>query len=367
MNLVACEYIACQSDLHGSLILSEFTGAARSLSGAIIVNPWNIEELANAIHHALTCSAAERAAKHKSLFNYVTTQTSAHWGSTFVTSLRNVHIHRTESSPLNLPSFTDKLSKGQRCLLLIDDDGTLAPYHPDFLWTKPQSNLLEYIAALSKLPNIQVVVTSGRDRSTVEKWFEGLPVGLTAEHGFYYRPVGSQQWETVDGSLRLMDSTSRELVESTFKAFQESTPGSFVELKDSHLTWHYRKSDPEYGQWQALEIREHLEVVLNGRYVEFHIGDKVVEVRPKGMNKAILFRKLDLTQFDFITYVGSDHDIFVALNKDKYMSPDRTIVRIAVNNRRPTECTCDLNVLERSEVGSLLSLMVSVCSETSSL
>lgn len=53
MNLVSYEYIASQEKRHGSLILSEFTGAAQSLIGSIIVNPWNTEEVAGAILEAV--------------------------------------------------------------------------------------------------------------------------------------------------------------------------------------------------------------------------------------------------------------------------------------------------------------------------
>ena len=46
MNLVSYEYVACQSDNAGVLVLSEFAGAAQSLgAGAILVNPWNIKDM----------------------------------------------------------------------------------------------------------------------------------------------------------------------------------------------------------------------------------------------------------------------------------------------------------------------------------
>lgn len=46
MNLVSYEYVACQSDNAGVLVLSEFAGAAQSLgAGAILVNPWNISDM----------------------------------------------------------------------------------------------------------------------------------------------------------------------------------------------------------------------------------------------------------------------------------------------------------------------------------
>lgn len=47
MNLVSYEYVACQSDNAGVLVLSEFAGAAQSLgAGAILVNPWNVADVA---------------------------------------------------------------------------------------------------------------------------------------------------------------------------------------------------------------------------------------------------------------------------------------------------------------------------------
>ncbi|EGS22391.1 phosphate synthase-like protein [Thermochaetoides thermophila DSM 1495] len=87
MNLVSYEYIATQRDRHGVMILSEFTGAAQSLNGSIIVNPWNTEELANAIHEAVTMSPEQREANFKKLERYVFKYTSAWWGQSFVSEL----------------------------------------------------------------------------------------------------------------------------------------------------------------------------------------------------------------------------------------------------------------------------------------
>ena len=87
MNLVSYEYIACQQEKHGALILSEFTGAAQSLNGSIIVNPWNIEELALAIHEALTLPKEKCDANHEKLFKYISKYTSAFWGESFVKEL----------------------------------------------------------------------------------------------------------------------------------------------------------------------------------------------------------------------------------------------------------------------------------------
>lgn len=90
MNLVSYEYIACQQEKHGVLILSEFAGAAQSLNGSIIVNPWNIDELSDSIYDALTLPAPKRKANLEKLFNYISKYTSAYWGKSFVGELYKI-------------------------------------------------------------------------------------------------------------------------------------------------------------------------------------------------------------------------------------------------------------------------------------
>ncbi|RKF54857.1 Alpha,alpha-trehalose-phosphate synthase 1 [Erysiphe neolycopersici] len=93
MNLVSYEYIATQRKRHGVMILSEFTGAAQSLNGALIVNPWSTEELAQAIHKAVTMSPEQREISFKKLEKYVFKYTSAWWGENFVSELARTSEH----------------------------------------------------------------------------------------------------------------------------------------------------------------------------------------------------------------------------------------------------------------------------------
>lgn len=98
MNLVSYEYIACQRKRHGALVLSEFTGAAQSLNGALIVNPWNTEELADSIHDAVTMSPEQKEANFKKLEKYVFKYTSAWWGESFVAELVRISEHGAKHS-----------------------------------------------------------------------------------------------------------------------------------------------------------------------------------------------------------------------------------------------------------------------------
>ncbi|KAK9470934.1 glycosyl transferase [Dipodascopsis tothii] len=90
MNLVSYEYIACQQNRHGVLILSEFTGAAQSLNGSVIVNPWNTEDMSEAIYDAMTMPDDVRVENQKKLFKYVEKYTAAYWGENFVNELKRI-------------------------------------------------------------------------------------------------------------------------------------------------------------------------------------------------------------------------------------------------------------------------------------
>jgi trehalose 6-phosphate synthase len=87
MNLVSYEYIATQRKRHGVMILSEFAGAAQSLNGSIVVNPWNTEELANALYDAVTMDDEQRKINYEKLTAYVSKFTSAWWGQSFLEEL----------------------------------------------------------------------------------------------------------------------------------------------------------------------------------------------------------------------------------------------------------------------------------------
>jgi alpha,alpha-trehalose-phosphate synthase [UDP-forming] len=84
MNLVAKEYIAARNDDRGVLILSEFAGAAEELEEALLVNPYDMDAIASSLRHALTMSAAERAARMNALRARVHGNNLEHWSQNFL-------------------------------------------------------------------------------------------------------------------------------------------------------------------------------------------------------------------------------------------------------------------------------------------
>mmetsp|Transcript_6898 Transcript_6898/g.12435 ORF Transcript_6898/g.12435 Transcript_6898/m.12435 type:complete len:752 (+) Transcript_6898:43-2298(+) len=90
MNLVSNEFAVCQSENNGVLILSEFTGAALSLPGVLLVNPWNVDEVAATIHQALVMSFEERELRQIRFSRYVQNHSASSWGLRCVAEITKV-------------------------------------------------------------------------------------------------------------------------------------------------------------------------------------------------------------------------------------------------------------------------------------
>jgi trehalose 6-phosphate synthase len=92
MNLVAKEFVAARHDEHGVLILSRFTGAARELRDAVMVNPYDIERTSEAIRFALVMDPAEQAARMSCLRKVVREQNVYRWAGNLLADLCEVRI-----------------------------------------------------------------------------------------------------------------------------------------------------------------------------------------------------------------------------------------------------------------------------------
>lgn len=104
MNLVAKEYVAAQDPNNpGVLILSRFAGAAEQMKQALIVNPYDVEEMADAIKVALEMGLEERCERHRALLAGVRTHDTFAWCRSFLNALESVH-RRNPLAGLGSPS-----------------------------------------------------------------------------------------------------------------------------------------------------------------------------------------------------------------------------------------------------------------------
>jgi trehalose-6-phosphate synthase len=87
MNLVAHEYAAARTDDDGVLVLSEFAGAAKYLKGAVLVNPYDVESTASAIHRALTMRQSEKKERMRALRAEVMRLDVHRWADDYIRAL----------------------------------------------------------------------------------------------------------------------------------------------------------------------------------------------------------------------------------------------------------------------------------------
>lgn len=100
MNLVAKEYVAAQDEEDpGVLILSQFAGAAEAMGEALIVNPYDVDGVAEALHTALQMPPKERRARHQALLTKIRAQDVHAWSAAFLSRLASVQTKQRRASP----------------------------------------------------------------------------------------------------------------------------------------------------------------------------------------------------------------------------------------------------------------------------
>jgi trehalose 6-phosphate synthase/phosphatase len=206
------------------------------------------------------------------------------------------------------------LAATEDLLVLLDYDGTLVPYTPTPDLARPDAALLELLEEVAGRPRTEVHVVSGRTREALERWLGRLPVALHAEHGFWSRPAGASTWTAASEAT----GEWREAALAILREFTARTPGSLIEVKSVALAWHYRMADQEAGARRANELRLHLSQLLSNQPVEILAGNKVLEIRPYGINKGLIVPLLPPERLATTTVLAigddrTDEDLFAAV------------------------------------------------------
>ncbi|MHC1586111.1 MAG: trehalose-phosphatase, partial [Candidatus Hecatellaceae archaeon] len=162
----------------------------------------------------------------------------------------------------------------------------------------------------------QVVLVSGRDRKTLERWFN-RKFNLVAEHGAWIKEAG-KPWFKVEE----LDVGWKEELRPIFELFTERVPGSFTEEKEFSLVWHYRKADPVWGSLKAGELANILRTLTANTGLQVFQGSKTVEVKDMkvGKGRAVL-HWLAKRKWDFILAMGddwTDEEMFKVLPEQAY-------------------------------------------------
>jgi trehalose 6-phosphate synthase/phosphatase len=210
--------------------------------------------------------------------------------------------------------IVDEVIAASGLVLLLDYDGTLVPIADVPNLAVPNTELIELLRKVAARQHTTVHLVSGRPAATLEAWFGGIPMTLWAEHGFCRRSPDRHHWE----SLVPIPDAALSRVLPTLELFTGVTPGSFLERKGASVAWHYRQVEPQFGTHQAERLRAVLGEELAGGPLEVLTGSKVIEVRLRGVTKAIVSRTILEPAFPnrAIVAIGddrTDEEMFAAL------------------------------------------------------
>lgn len=305
MNLVAKEYIACQEDHGGVLILSEFAGAAQELFNAVMVNPYDVDGMAWAVGEALDMPDSRKRELMQPMRRMVIENDSKWWARRFIDALVSAtaqpsrdEVKRLEE--LVLAPFAPSAAKKA---LFLDYDGTLRGFTIDPAKATPEPRLLDVLERLSRRPDLDIYVVSGRKAEFLEQHLGQFNFTLIGEHGYMFtRPGQKPELLNAEADLAWMPT-----VREVFDLYAASTPGTHVEQKRSALVWHYRAADPEFGHWKAIELIGHLKEAISNMPAAIAHGKKIVEVSSQQINKGMAVERfLHDKQYAAVLCIGDD-------------------------------------------------------------
>ena len=298
MNLVAKEYLACQREHDGVLILSEFAGAAEELSNALLVNPYDARAVAQSLTSALAMSETERRRLNQPMRERVLRDDAQHWARTFIRQLTSTAEPATPAAG-QIEEVAAQLraavAGGKWMAFFIDYDGTLREIEREPGAARPSAAIYNLLRQLNEIPNLDLTVISGRKSDDLEAWFGEMPFDLVAEHGASWRRRGQRGWVDLMGEI---DLKWKDDLRAVMKLYEQSTPGSFVEEKRNSLVWHYRKTDPEFGSWKAHQLVDELGPLVANAPVTVRHGRKIVEAAAAQISKGMAVRRL-IAQKDY--------------------------------------------------------------------
>jgi trehalose 6-phosphate synthase/phosphatase len=354
MNLVCKEYIASQTVTPGVLILSEMAGAAAELGEALIINPTDKKEVAEALNKALIMRFKERMARLQSMQKRLQTYNVFTWANDFFNQILNT---KTEQKVMDFKlvnevvreEIINNYKKATKRIIFLDYDGTLVPIFKLPKLAIPEKKVIKTLSKLSTDEKNSIVIISGRDKSFLDQHFSKLNIDLVAEHGALIKHRG-KNWETIFQ----VDTAWKEVTRPILNSYVDRCNGSFIEEKIASIAWHYRNVDPDFAAIRLSELKEELRDILGSeKNLQVLEGNKVLEIKKQGYDKGTAAQKiLNGKEIPFILAIGDDKTdeyLFSALPEHAYTIKIGTSPSIAKYNfKNQTDVNNLLNQLINS-------------------
>ena len=288
MNLVAKEYVASRIADDGVLVLSEFAGAATELHEALQINPYDLDAFAWAILRAIEMPPYEQQLRMQGLRKTVHSAPVSQWAASFIDALEQSPTETGTSPSVALEQAMAIVVAASRLMLVLDYDGTLVDFAPSPRTATPDKELLTLLRRLSTRAGTSVHVVSGRSRDSLEAFLGDLELGLHAEHGLWSRFERRGEWR----SRRPLPPSWLEPVRARMARVVQRTDGALLEVKSGALAFHYRATEPQLARRRLDELRASLAADPQAGEFEVLEGSRVLEVRPRGVNKGAVLPEI---------------------------------------------------------------------------
>ena len=239
MNLVAKEWVACQVDAPGVLILSRLAGASETMREALLVNPYDLDGTAEAIHRALSMEEDERASRIAALRRRENRDDLDAWTAAFLNAAAEARGALPTMSDRDFEGWLSDFIKDYRLALFLDYDGTLTPLtdHPDRAGLSPE--MRDVLVRCASRDDADVAIVSGRSLEGVRKMVGEEALTYAGNHGLEIEGPGIPLFEHED--LVHYRGRAEELADQLDRI---ASDGAWTERKGPTLTFHYR-SVPE--------------------------------------------------------------------------------------------------------------------------
>jgi trehalose 6-phosphate synthase/phosphatase len=317
MNLIAKEYIAAKNERAGVLILSEMAGAASELGEAVIINPNDITAVTEAIRTALEMPIEEQITRNAAMQQRLQRYNVFLWAKEFLTALEDIRkVQQQQAMRLLSGSQRNKLfaeyRQADKRLFLLDYDGTLTGFYDHPNQASPDANLLSDLKKLAADCRNEIVIISGRDRYTLERWLGELDITLIAEHGAWIRRRG-ESWNLIEP----LSDEWKANIKPILRLYCDRTPGAILEEKNFSLVWHCRRADPDLAAIRMHELKDAVLHMTENLQLGVFQGHQILEVRNLQINKGRIAKMwLEKNLWPFILAIGDDYtdeDAFAVL------------------------------------------------------
>jgi trehalose 6-phosphate synthase/phosphatase len=307
MNLVAKEFVATRTDGTGVLILSEMAGSANEMHEALLINPNDFDQIAGALDQAIKMPEDAQKARNRPMQKRLERYNVERWANDFMDALKSQQNrdYSLVASRLDVDLTNTLLEQyreaGSR-ILFIDYDGTLAGFKNDPQEARPDKQVMQLLDDLHGQNHTDVFLISGRDKETFTRWFKGKEYAKIVEHGVWISEAGEP--------FKMLENVKNDWMEKVrrvLESFVDRTPGSFIEDKNYSLAWHYRNTDPDFGQKRATELNTVLRSLIANDDLSVLNGNKVVEIKSSNVNKGrAAMQMVSRKAYDFIFAIGDD-------------------------------------------------------------